>query len=204
MVSQCRDQTNFSSSAVPSTCDLAQDENFIQQSITRSAALQRMLIINSLACEINVPEREETLLALYNLSKHYFVPRKIFRHLQYHLLRELRELGAIDRRRIYIFAKQSSNSVANMPPALLTAMDSTTHIHLIVGSNPLAGSRCAKSLEVGAKPILVAPETPNVHYGLLKRIEEHGIQWLKRGFQDDDLNNSGQRGGGTMSLMPSS
>lgn len=79
-----------------------------------------------------------------------------------------------------------------MPSALLTAVDSTSHIHLIVGSNPLAGARCAKSIEVGAKPILVAPETSNVHYGLLKRIEEHSIEWFKRDFQESDLTTLGR------------
>ena len=79
-----------------------------------------------------------------------------------------------------------------MPPALLTAVDSTSHIHLIIGSNPLAGSRCTKSLELGAKPILVAPESPNMHYGLLRRIEEHEIEWIKREFQEGDLKTLGR------------
>ena len=74
-----------------------------------------------------------------------------------------------------------------MAPALLTALDCTSQIHLIIGSNPLAGARCSKSLEVGATPILIAPETANLHYGLAKRIEEHSIQWIKRDFQDGDL-----------------
>ena len=50
--------------------------------------------------------------------------------------------------------------------SLLTAIDSTSHVHLIVGSNPLAAARCTKSLEVGAIPIVIAPETADVHYGL--------------------------------------
>lgn len=79
-----------------------------------------------------------------------------------------------------------------MAPALLTAVDSTSHVHLIVGSNPLAGARCSKSLEVGATPILIAPETTNMHYGLMKRVEEHGIQWVKRDFQDEDLTSLGR------------
>lgn len=79
-----------------------------------------------------------------------------------------------------------------MAPALLTAVDSTAHVHLIVGSNPLAGARCAKSLEVGAKPVLVAPDSSNMHYGLLKRIEEHDIKWVKREFQDKDLTMHGR------------
>ena len=79
-----------------------------------------------------------------------------------------------------------------MTPALLTAVDSTSHVHLIIGSNPLAGSRCSKSLEVGATPILIAPETANLHYGLLKRLEEHDIQWIKRDFQNEDLRTLGR------------
>ncbi|TKA23939.1 hypothetical protein B0A50_06445 [Salinomyces thailandicus] len=74
-----------------------------------------------------------------------------------------------------------------MAPALLTAVDSTSHIHLILGTNSLAGARCAKSLEVGAIPIVIAPESAHVHYGLAKRMEEHSIQWLKREYQDGDL-----------------
>jgi len=80
-----------------------------------------------------------------------------------------------------------------MTPALLTAGDSTSHIHLIVGSNPLAGARCSKSLEVGATPIVIAPETANVHYGLTKRMKEHDIRWVKREFQDDDLKTLGRQ-----------
>lgn len=79
-----------------------------------------------------------------------------------------------------------------MTPALLTALDSTAHVHLIIGSNPLAGARCSKSIEVGATPILVAPETANMHYGVTKRVEEHSIQWIRRDFQDEDLTTLGR------------
>jgi len=77
-------------------------------------------------------------------------------------------------------------------PALLTAIDSTRHIHLILGSNPLAGARCSKSLEVGAIPIVIAPETGNVHFGLQKRIQEHGLRWIKREFEEADLSTLGR------------
>ena len=66
-------------------------------------------------------------------------------------------------------------------PALLTAVDSTQHVHLIIGSNPLAGARCTRSLEVGAKPKLLAPEDATLHYGLMKRND-----------QDDDLKTFGR------------
>ncbi|KAG9242912.1 tetrapyrrole methylase [Calycina marina] len=71
--------------------------------------------------------------------------------------------------------------------SLLIAVDSTSHIHLIVGSNPLAAARCAKSLEAGAKPILIAPETAELHYTLQKRIEDGQVEWQKKPFVDEDV-----------------
>ncbi|CZT15068.1 related to uroporphyrin III methyltransferase [Ramularia collo-cygni] len=79
-----------------------------------------------------------------------------------------------------------------MQTHLLTAVDSTSHIHLIIGSNPLAGARCSRSLEVGAKPILIAPETANFHYGLAKKIEENTVEWLKKDFDENDLTTLGR------------
>ena len=73
------------------------------------------------------------------------------------------------------------------PVSLLTAIDSTSHIHLIVGSNPLAAARCAKSLEVGARPLLIAPETAELHYALQKRIESGEVEWLKKAFDNEDI-----------------
>lgn len=71
--------------------------------------------------------------------------------------------------------------------SLLTAIDSTSHIHLIIGSNPLAAARCTKSIEVGAKPLLIAPEIAELHYTLQKRIENGEVKWLKKSFEDEDL-----------------
>jgi len=71
--------------------------------------------------------------------------------------------------------------------SLLTAVDSTSHIHLIVGSNPLAAARCAKSLEVGAKPRLIALETAELHYALQKRIDGGEVECLKKAFEDEDV-----------------
>lgn len=79
-----------------------------------------------------------------------------------------------------------------MAPALLTAVDATSHIHLIVGSNPLAGARCTRSIDVGARPILLAPEDSTLHYGLVKRIEAGEVKWLKRSFKDEDLTTLGR------------
>ena len=73
------------------------------------------------------------------------------------------------------------------PISLLTAVESTSHIHLVVGSSPLAATRCTKSLEVGAKPRLIAPETAELHYALQKKIDNGEVEWLKKSFEDEDL-----------------
>lgn len=77
-------------------------------------------------------------------------------------------------------------------PALLTAVEAVSHVHLIVGSNPLAGARCTRALEVGALPKLIAPADATLHYGLAKRIEEGKVEWIKRDFQDSDLTSLGR------------
>ncbi|PVI06549.1 uroporphyrin-III C-methyltransferas-like protein [Periconia macrospinosa] len=79
-----------------------------------------------------------------------------------------------------------------MAPAMLTAVDATSHVHLVIGSNPLAAARCARSVEVGAKPILIAPEDATLHYGLVKRIDDGEVQWLKRNFEENDLTTLGR------------
>jgi uroporphyrin-III C-methyltransferase len=79
-----------------------------------------------------------------------------------------------------------------MSPALLTAVDSSDHVHLIVGSNPLAAARCSRSLEVGAIPKLVAPAAPHVHYGIQKRVDAGEVEWIERSFRDDDLTTLGR------------
>ena len=79
-----------------------------------------------------------------------------------------------------------------MVAPLLTAHDADGHIHLIIGTNPLANARCAKSLEVGAKPILLAGSDCNMHYALTQKIEDGKVQWLQRDFQDQDLQTLGR------------
>jgi uroporphyrin-III C-methyltransferase len=79
-----------------------------------------------------------------------------------------------------------------MPPALLTAIDSTNHVHLIIGCNSLAGARCSKSLEVGAIPKLIAPETAVLHYGVGKRIASEQVEWIKSRFEDIHLTTLGR------------
>lgn len=74
-----------------------------------------------------------------------------------------------------------------MPDLLLTAQDTSGHVHLVIGSNSLASARCAKSLEVGALPKVVAPAEAEIHYALQKRIEGGEVEWIKKDFEDKDL-----------------
>lgn len=84
----------------------------------------------------------------------------------------------------------SQGEISSAP--LLAAVDATSQVHLIVGSNPLAATRCAKCLEIGAKPIVIAPENGDVPYTLAQRIEDGSVQWIRRGFKDDDLQTLGR------------
>ncbi|KAI3316481.1 uroporphyrin-III C-methyltransferase [Xylariaceae sp. AK1471] len=68
--------------------------------------------------------------------------------------------------------------------ALLTATNAESHVHLVVGSNSLAAARCGQSLAAGASPVLIAPETAELHYALQKRIDDGQVKWVKDVFRD--------------------
>ena len=51
----------------------------------------------------------------------------------------------------------------------------------------MASARCSKSIEVGAKPKIIAPADSDVHYVLAKRIEDGEVDWIKKSFEDADL-----------------
>ncbi|KAJ9197983.1 hypothetical protein DTO207G8_4455 [Paecilomyces variotii] len=78
------------------------------------------------------------------------------------------------------------------PAPLLTAIDATSQVHLVIGSGSLAAARCTRCLEAGAKPIIIAPETADMHFSLTQRIEEGAVEWLRRDFQDSDLTTLGR------------
>ncbi|KAM7201922.1 uroporphyrinogen-III C-methyltransferase [Naviculisporaceae sp. PSN 640] len=74
--------------------------------------------------------------------------------------------------------------------SLLTAQDCRSHIHLILGSNPLAASRATQSLTAGAKPIIISPpnaDNTNLHYTLAAQIDSGAATHLSRPFQEQDL-----------------
>lgn len=71
--------------------------------------------------------------------------------------------------------------------SLLASIQATGHVHLIVGANPLAASRCSASLAVGATPLLIAPAAAELHYALQRRIEAGELKWLQKDFEDGDV-----------------
>ncbi|EGZ76612.1 hypothetical protein NEUTE2DRAFT_98613 [Neurospora tetrasperma FGSC 2509] len=108
-------------------------------------------------------------------------------------------------------AKMASPNLPTAPSAyhttLLTAQDCREHVHLIIGSNPLAASRVSQSLTVGAKPILIAPvesdmtptaadsqqnEKRELHHNLANYISSGALTHLDRPFADEDLTTLGR------------
>jgi uroporphyrin-III C-methyltransferase len=87
--------------------------------------------------------------------------------------------------------KDASCNAGSSAP-LMAAWNTDLQVHLIVGSNPLAAARCAKALEVGAQPIIIAPETVDMHYTLSEQISKGSAQWVRREFQDTDLTTLGR------------
>ncbi|KAK4063465.1 uncharacterized protein Triagg1_9342 [Trichoderma aggressivum f. europaeum] len=70
---------------------------------------------------------------------------------------------------------------------LLAGLNCTGNIHLVIGTNPLAAARCAQSLGAGAHPIVVAPETAELHYGLQQKIDDGSVKWVREEFEDEHL-----------------
>ena len=78
--------------------------------------------------------------------------------------------------------------VAPTPLSLLTAVQAWDHVHIVLGTNPLAATRCAQSLGAGARPIVIAPETnEGPHYTLQSHIDAGEVKWLRRKFVGQDL-----------------
>lgn len=74
----------------------------------------------------------------------------------------------------------------------MVACNAQSQTHLIIGCSSLAAARCARSLEVGARPIVVAPETADVHFSLAEHISKGTAQLISREFKDDDLTTLGR------------
>jgi uroporphyrin-III C-methyltransferase len=93
---------------------------------------------------------------------------------------------------VAITAMKASGRGDASPAPLLTAVDATSQVHLVIGSDSLAAARCTRCLEVGAKPIIIAPDTGDMHFSLAQRIQAGAVEWLRREFQDSDLTTLGR------------
>lgn len=71
--------------------------------------------------------------------------------------------------------------------SLIAGLNCRENIHLVVGTNPLASSRCTQSLSAGARPILIAPGDAELHYSLQRRIDDGEVKWERKAFEDADL-----------------
>lgn len=73
------------------------------------------------------------------------------------------------------------------PTSLLAALNCAGATHLVVGSNPLAATRCSQSVAAGARPLVIAPLPEDVHHGLQKHVDDGTAEWIQRVFRDEDL-----------------
>lgn len=76
---------------------------------------------------------------------------------------------------------------AKIPTSLLAGLTCIDHIHLIVGTNPLASSRVTQSLAAGAHPIVLGSPGAEIHYALQKRIDDGLVKLESKEFEDEDL-----------------
>ncbi|KAJ4857277.1 tetrapyrrole (Corrin/Porphyrin) methylases domain-containing protein [Trichoderma breve] len=84
-------------------------------------------------------------------------------------------------------ATSPSLTTTSSSNTLLAGLNCTGNVHLVIGTNPLAAARCAQSLGAGAHPIVVAPETAELHYGLQQKIDDGSVKWVREEFEDDHL-----------------
>ncbi|TFB01389.1 Uroporphyrinogen-III C-methyltransferase [Trichoderma ghanense] len=81
----------------------------------------------------------------------------------------------------------ASSLDASTGNSMLAGLNCTDNVHLVIGTNPLAAARCAQSLAAGAHPVVVAPETAELHYGLQRRIDDGSVKWVREAFADEHL-----------------
>jgi uroporphyrin-III C-methyltransferase len=75
-----------------------------------------------------------------------------------------------------------------MPVPLLTSVDCTTQVHLIIGDNGIAAKRVARSLEAGASCVLISPvEKDELQFDLRAFVEKNRIKYVQRDFREEDL-----------------
>lgn len=70
--------------------------------------------------------------------------------------------------------------------AMLASVACRDNVHLVLGTGPLAATRCSQSLAAGARPVLVA-RAADLHPALRSRIDEGAVRWEDRAFADADV-----------------
>ncbi|TQS33848.1 hypothetical protein Golomagni_05793 [Golovinomyces magnicellulatus] len=75
---------------------------------------------------------------------------------------------------------------------MLTGINCTGHIHLVVGTDSVATVRCESSIAAGAIPVLVADGTSPLHPGLQRQIKAGFIEWERKPLDIDDLQTLGR------------
>ncbi|KEY65758.1 hypothetical protein S7711_05587, partial [Stachybotrys chartarum IBT 7711] len=77
--------------------------------------------------------------------------------------------------------------------SLLAALNCAGNVHLVVGANSLASTRCAQSLGAGARPVLVAPGAADLPSGLRQLIADGAVRWERREFDESLLETLGRQ-----------
>ncbi|KAI5284263.1 hypothetical protein KEM54_001481 [Ascosphaera aggregata] len=83
--------------------------------------------------------------------------------------------------------------MADTRDPLLVSLNENGHVHLIIGATSLAASRCKRSLNVGASPIVIAPRDNQDKSILAQQADEGTIRWIPRSFLDEDLTQLGRK-----------
>ena len=80
-----------------------------------------------------------------------------------------------------------------MPVPLLTSVDCTRHVHLIVGDGGIAAKRAARSLEAGAECIVISPAgVEDLYFDLKALVERQRVRYIQREFEETDLTSLGR------------
>lgn len=80
-----------------------------------------------------------------------------------------------------------------MPVPLLTSVDCTNQVHLVIGDNGIASKRVTRSLEAGAACVLISPlNISELHFELKNLVEKRSVKHIQREFQEGDLRTLGR------------
>ena len=80
-----------------------------------------------------------------------------------------------------------------MPVPLLTSVDCTNQVHLVIGDNGIAAKRVTRSLEAGALCVLISPlNAEELHFDLKNLVQRNLVKHVQQEFQEKDLQTHGR------------